>query len=389
MSKALLFSLGLVVGLGGGWTLANIINRSHSEAANSRVAHSASKERHPESRGTAPSSENATSDTRDKTFAEKKEAALAAEALTTSTHPFKPIQDSQSEASRIRTLFKQNPEQAFAHIKTLDLNQENRKNIEEIFAVWSAHNIQEAASKASELEDPLLRQAAIASVLKHWPYEDSGNKSHFILSLKPSETTKNHIHDVAKAWATGDAKAALAKIPTLSDNVVTQRFSAGVFSAIAERDPKAAAEILTNMEISAGINNAHRSVASVWARRDPQAAAAWAESLTLRNAKSVAFSEITSAWAREDPVAVAAWLDGMTPGKPRDFAVRSYVEELNSVDPNSALSWAGTISDEGRRWSAQKRVLQLWRSYSHEDADAWMSENNITKEQQHAIKREY
>ncbi len=65
-------------------------------------------------------------------------------------------------------------------------------------------------------------------------------------------------------------------------------------------------------------------------------------------AKNSATSGLVEAWAQSDPVAASQWLTTVPPGEGRDRAVRHLISNLGD-DPESALTWAGTMTDAKRR----------------------------------------
>jgi hypothetical protein len=116
-------------------------------------------------------------------------------------------------------------------------------------------------------------------------------------------------------------------------------------------------------------------VADRMAEQDVLAAYTWTQQLPPGPGQEEAYQQVFSQWAREDPTASSQELLGMTPSPNRDQAIHSFSRSLVKENPESAIAWAGAISDPAQRLETQIDVARQWHGIAPEPAAAWITAN--------------
>lgn len=76
------------------------------------------------------------------------------------------------------------------------------------------------------------------------------------------------------------------------------------------------------------------------------------------NALSAAFGQLGGGAGGIDPGSVAAQLNAMPEGRDKDFAINGFAHGLAGSAPESALEWAGAISQEGFRETVVRNITR-------------------------------
>jgi hypothetical protein len=272
------------------------------------------------------------------------------------------------------------PQLALQKLKSLPESEQSREVVASVYEGWSRHHPKEAAEAALEIENPVIREAAVKAALDNW-WQGGKAAAQFVLALPPSKVTEDAIGHHAATWATSDPEEALAMARTLPNDSISRNFTQSVIGAMARNDPAFAAEALTDGSLTASPPQAHGVVAAAWAERDPTAAANWASTIVGEQDQANALTSIVETWAKDDPQATATFLEGLSEGSPRDKAVHTYAGQMASIDPVSSISWSQTIGNQDQRWKSTKTILHQWHGREAEAAQRWMAENRLTREQ--------
>lgn len=97
------------------------------------------------------------------------------------------------------------------------------------------------------------------------------------------------------------------------------------------------------------------------AESDPAQAATWAATLPDAQSKSRAAESVIQRWAQTDPNAAGEWIKATFPvGSESDVPRESFAKMIDGVDPQSALAWAGTISNQERRDAVISSIARDW-----------------------------
>ncbi|MEM9480986.1 MAG: hypothetical protein AAGA58_15135 [Verrucomicrobiota bacterium] len=189
---------------------------------------------------------------------------------------------------------------------------------------------------------------------------ESGNrKAEEMLRLISGKVLRTMSAEDAAAWA---------------ENLPEGRLRASAMDRVAHDyvgdDPVAAA---TWAEQFVGTEHAARVIEEVgdeWAERDPVASINWLESLEDSDGKMMAFRSAVGEWVKRDPKAASEYILNMPKSAPeRDPAISGFVSRLVHEDPVSAITWAGEISDNGRR---EATLVSAGRQYLRQDPAAAM-----------------
>ena len=130
-----------------------------------------------------------------------------------------------------------------------------------------------------------------------------------------------------------------------------------------------AAENATAPDMRAAVGR----VADRIADKDVVAAYTWTQQLPAGPGQEEAYQQVFSEWARQDPTASSQELLRMSPGSGRDQAIHSFSRSLVKENPESAIAWAGAISDPQQRLETQIDVARTWHEAAPADAQPWIA----------------
>lgn len=114
-------------------------------------------------------------------------------------------------------------------------------------------------------------------------------------------------------------------------------------------------------------------VADRIADKDVLAAYTWTQQLPPGPGQEEAYQQVFSEWARQDPTASSQELLSMPPSPNRDQAIHSFSRSLVKENPESAIAWAGAISDPAQRLETQIDVARQWHAAAPEAAATWIT----------------
>lgn len=116
-----------------------------------------------------------------------------------------------------------------------------------------------------------------------------------------------------------------------------------------------------------------------WSRDDPEAVLEWADQLTGKP-KAEAYEEAMESWTREDPIAAGEYLATLPASAARDAATGAFAERVSREDPETAMEWAGTISDLDLRNETIIEVAQDWYRSDRAATETWMQTSGLSAE---------
>ena len=76
-------------------------------------------------------------------------------------------------------------------------------------------------------------------------------------------------------------------------------------------------------------------------------------------------------WTNSDFRAVANWLGEQEPSAKNDLAIQSFAGAILHFEPESALDWAGTISDQAMRDKVMQEHYRKWEALDEKAARQW------------------
>lgn len=119
---------------------------------------------------------------------------------------------------------------------------------------------------------------------------------------------------------------------------------------------------------------------------DPKKGAAMLLEGATDETKPKAYSTIISQWAAMDTNAAGTWLREQPQGAHLDEARSSFVRIASSKDPQSAMVWAGTITDPDSRVSATRTAYKAWHKKDAAAAEQALNTSGLTAEQMESVK---
>ena len=102
----------------------------------------------------------------------------------------------------------------------------------------------------------------------------------------------------------------------------------------------------------------------------------WLTALPQSDDRKRAFGEIVEHHANRNPNAVAEWLNARKDVPEFDSAASVFAQEIVDDDPVSAIAWAQSIREEGRRDKTLKKVIKSWQKADPAAAETWIRENS-------------
>ncbi len=191
----------------------------------------------------------------------------------------------------------------------------------------------------------------------------------FLEGLTDDKASRWGIARMAQHWAKYDPEAALAWVFSLGEDGTRDRFSRT--SGYAILGPSAMTAALRG-----------------WASKDPHAAASWALQFT-GDQRDTAVEWVFYEWnATGDAQKMASWLNQFPADPALDGAVNVIVGPIARTDPESAITWADSIFDEGKRLSAYLKIATHWTENGGiEEVETWAQGIEEEKSRNEVLKR--
>lgn len=115
---------------------------------------------------------------------------------------------------------------------------------------------------------------------------------------------------------------------------------------------------------------------------DPKKGAAFLLEGATDEQKPQRYMQVVASWAATDTTAAGTWLNEQPQGPHLDDARTAFVQNAAGKDPESAMVWAGTITDPAKRTIATGTAYQTWKKKDPSAADAALAASGLTAEQQ-------
>lgn len=119
---------------------------------------------------------------------------------------------------------------------------------------------------------------------------------------------------------------------------------------------------------------------------DPKKGAAFMLEGVSDEEKPACYSRIMDHWAGMDTNAAGTWLKEQPQGPQLDEARRSFVNAASQKDPQTAMEWAGTITNPDLRVSATSMAYQAWKKKDAAAADQALGRSGLDETQIQALK---
>ncbi len=207
-----------------------------------------------------------------------------------------------------------------------------------IFKVWNSRDPVAAVASLDSLEDDLYRMSAINGFFSTGDFENASHRDR-MLALARSLTDdgdplrafrrRHAMGLVAKEYATG-------KSLQFMDDWLNQQ-------DLATKDR----------------SYLDWTVAETHLTENPHKAVNWLLQRSTEEALPSHLANIVNKWARTQPNACGEWLGSLQVGSAADHAMARFAEIVVKDDPESAIEWAGQITDETKRRSTLEALKKL------------------------------
>lgn len=142
-----------------------------------------------------------------------------------------------------------------------------------------------------------------------------------------------------------------------------------------QRGTAAATEWASALEAGPFKDGVTRRLADRLSEKDPLQAATWISALPPGETRGGAMAELMDNWAHKDPNAAGLWLKNYQPSPETDEPRQTFAWNIRESDPESALAWAGTISDPKMRDRSMVDLLRDWKKRDQKGAQDYMVKN--------------
>ena len=254
-----------------------------------------------------------------------------------------------------------------------------QQTVKHIFSSWSRENPSEAAAALALLPSSRLMAEAARSVVFQWVQK--GNQEEilsWVRRLPEGDARRNSLNSVFSQWSAHDSQKALAALNGLS---APDRASAisSLASGWSRVSPEAVIQWSATLTDANERNDAIRQAILQWTGSAPEAAAQYAERLA-ENERGQAMKVVVEEWAVKDAEAAANWLSRQPAGPAKDLAITSILDQIAIENPETALSWAGMISNQKSRVHQMESLARDWIKQDAAAARHWISTSHLPPE---------
>jgi hypothetical protein len=254
-----------------------------------------------------------------------------------------------------------------------------QQTVKHIFSSWSRENPSEAAAALALLPSSRLMAEAARSVVFQWVQK--GNQEEilsWVRRLPEGDARRNSLNSVFSQWSAQDPQKALAALNGLSAPDRANAISS-LASGWSRVSPEAVIQWSATLADPNERNDAIRQAILQWAGSAPEAAAQYAERLA-ENERGQAMKAVVEEWAVKDAEAAANWLSRQPAGPEKDLAITSILDQIAIENPESALSWAGMISNQKSRVHQMESLARDWIKQDAAAARHWISTSHLPLE---------
>ncbi|MGK0189734.1 MAG: hypothetical protein ACI9R3_005551 [Verrucomicrobiales bacterium] len=149
---------------------------------------------------------------------------------------------------------------------------------------------------------------------------------------------------------------------------------------MAHSDPVGASSLVESLEPGKERGEAAKRVANAWFETDPKTSTSWFLSQVPEEDMPAAIRDVTQRWLRRDPNAAGEFLSQMEQGKDSDPARASFSQGIATMDPESALTWAGTITNDRMREGSQVNIYKQWYRRDPQAAGSALNTSGLSAE---------
>lgn len=258
-------------------------------------------------------------------------------------------------------LAEKNPAQALQFAESLPEGDERDQALRWIATGLPSGNIERTLALADSVGDSDLRELIVAKVIAKEAETDPVSAMNALELIEDSGIRANALAATAESWATSDPEGALAHARNSADPAVrsdlllalsgsSEADSAQVFEAVLQQMP-------SGMSYQAAISDLFEN----WVEKDPSAAAVALEQIPPGPALDSATFEVAGALANSDAPKseIAAWIGGLPAGSARMEALDGFYSEWGRSDPKGALVEVSRLTG-GDRGAAMNSLVNAW-----------------------------
>lgn len=254
----------------------------------------------------------------------------------------------------------------------------NREDaIYEILEAWGRKAPEAALTWAESLDD-YTRSSVMDSLAEGWASNDPEGAAKASEKLLQYDFGDEFVMNIAGQWASTDPLAAAAWAGTINHNDARAIAHLEIGSEWAMGDPAKATEWINSLPKEEDKLYASLGVAMGWSEHDPGAALGWAvASVKSPQTRQRIIEDVMLDWSSTDPSAAAAWLNVQPKGPQNDEVLATFSNAIVDVDPESAVTWAQTITEEGKRNQNLNGLLEQWVAMDGEAARKWVAASKL------------
>ncbi len=196
----------------------------------------------------------------------------------------------------------------------------------------------------------------IGNLYSRWVETDHEAALNHARSLEGKDR-KTALYSVLQAWAGKEPREVLAWVKEQGVSVEGRGAVYKALRTIAEANPVEAIALAesTDYSLMGGMNPSF--IYSIWAVTDPQAAAAHALSITKSTDRKNALSSLASQWGAQDPAAVWNWANGLERDSDRDAVIGNLVGQIaGNGDADQAIAFLEKLPPGKGRQEALGRI---------------------------------
>lgn len=252
------------------------------------------------------------------------------------------------------------PEQAAEWFNGNTGGETREEAISEALSSWSRKNPEGALAWTGSL-DPNVKTWVMESLAEGWAAVDPAAAAEAGMQFAESDFGHEFLVAVATRWAASDPGA----VARWASGIEDTRLQAAIYGDVATEwgvtDPEGALAWVEGIADEKLRGKAEAALAYGWAERDPAAAMDWAvEGVANPKQNQRLIKEVIIGWTEIDPGGAASYIDGLSPGEQTDSILKIFSNTVADLDPYSAISWAGTISNEAERIQLMQKLAQDW-----------------------------
>ena len=217
-----------------------------------------------------------------------------------------------------------------------------------LFSSLAAQDPDKAFARLAELQDPQERQMALGGIAQS-AFDD---------------TSRNRLMDE------------ISKLPDANER---KEARAAILGQLAMMDPEKAMAATSALPAEERAEVSQRVGTSLM-MSDPAVGANYLVENAAPHKKSEIYNQVISQWVGSDANAAGAWLGAQPPSQDLDQARASFATRVANRDPESAMAWAGQISDETQRTETMGQVFKGWQMKDPAAANSALTSSGLSQE---------